>query len=303
MELRRLIDTLQAGLLSFPVTDFSADGAFAREAYARRIDWLVSHRPTALFAAGGTGEFFSLNRAEHAAVVATAVRTADGRLPIIGSAGGILADAVEQARAVEQAGAQGILLFPHYLVEACAEGMLAYARAICDAVGIGVIIYNRGDFRLDAATLSQLAETCPSFIGVKDATGDLELVTAIRGALGDRVAYFGGLPTAELFASAYRAAGVPTYSSAVFNFIPKTALAFFDALVAGEQATLDRLLRDFFLPLVAIRNRRKGYAVSIVKSGVRLRGMSAGAVRAPLVDLTPDEERELSRLIEAQQLN
>ncbi|MGE0152062.1 MAG: 5-dehydro-4-deoxyglucarate dehydratase [Reyranellaceae bacterium] len=303
MELRRLIDTLQAGLLSFPVTDFAADGGFAPEPYARRIDWLVSHRPTALFAAGGTGEFFSLSRAEHAAVVATAVEAAGGRLPIVGSAGGILADAVEQARAVERAGAQGILLFPHYLVDACAEGMLAYAKAVCDAVGIGVIVYNRGDFRLDAGTLCRLAESCPNFIGVKDATGDLELIAAIRGALGERVAYFGGLPTAELFASAYRAAGVPTYSSAVFNFIPRTALAFFDALVAGESKTLDRLLRDFFLPFVALRNRRKGYAVAIVKAGVRLRGMPAGAVRPPLVDLTAAEEAELVRLIEAQQLN
>lgn len=303
MDLEELKETLASGLLSFPVTDFDADGAFAEEPYRRRVDWMSGFGPAALFAAGGTGEFFSLTLPEHRAVTAAAVAASRGRLPIIGSAGGVLAAAIEQARAAEKAGAAGLLLFPHYLTETCAEGMLAYARALCEAVGIGVIVYNRGTFRLDGDTLARLAEARPNFIGVKDGTGDLELLTGIRTRLGGRVGYFGGLPTAEYFAPAYKAAGVPTYSSAVFNFIPQTALTFFRALHQGDEATLQRLMRDFFVPYVALRNRRKGYAVSIVKAGVRLRGRPAGNVRAPLVDLTADEERELSELLDRQQLN
>lgn len=295
--------TLASGLLSFPVTDFDEAGRFDETPYRARVAWMAGFSPAALFAAGGTGEFFSLTVEEHRTVTRAAVDATGGKFPIIGSAGGILANAIEQARAAEKAGAAGLLLFPHYLTETCTDGMLAYAQAICDAVGIGVIVYNRGTFRLDGDALAQLAERCDNFIGVKDGTGDLELVIGIRAKLGDRVGYFGGLPTAEFFAAPYKAAGVPTYSSAVFNFIPQTALTFFRALHQGDEATMQRLMTDFFVPYAAIRNRRKGYAVSIVKAGVRLRGRPAGRVRAPLVDLTPEEERALGELLDAQQLN
>jgi hypothetical protein len=124
-------------------------------------------------------------------------------------------------------------------------------------------------------------------VGFKDGIGEIELMVAIRRRLGDRLAYLGGLPTAEVYAAAYRAIGVPVYSSAVFNFVPRTALQFYDALVNDDRATTDRLLDTFFLPYLAIRNRRAGYAVSIVKAGARLVGKDAGPVRPPLTDLVP----------------
>ncbi len=80
--------------------------------------------------------------------------------------------------------------------------------------------------------------------------------------------------------------GVPVYSSAVFNFIPKTAMEFYRAIAADDSATANRLLDEFFMPYAAIRNRRAGYAVSIVKAGVDLVGHSAGPVRTPLLDCT-----------------
>src|SRR6185436_1786810 len=109
-----------------------------------------------------------------------------------------------------------------------------------------------------------------------------ELMVAIRQTLGDRFAYLGGLPTAEVYAAAYKALGTPVYSSAVFNFIPKTALAFYEAVRTDDQATQDRLLKHFFLPYLEIRNRGAGYAVSIVKAGAALVGRGAGPVRPPL---------------------
>src|SRR5690606_36944942 len=88
---------------------------------------------------------------------------------------------------------------------------------------------------------------------------------------------------------AYRALGVPVYSSAVFNFVPRTAMAFYRAIAAGDHGTTNRLLDDFFLPYLEIRNRVPGYAVSIVKAGAKLVGHDAGPVRAPLTDLLPAE--------------
>ena len=134
---------------------------------------------------------------------------------------------------------------------------------------------------------------------LQDGIGDLELMVAVRRRMGDRFAYLGGLPTAEFFAAPYKAMGVPVYSSAVFNFIPRTAMQFYQAISADDAATATELLDSFFMPYAKIRNRRPGYAVSIVKAGADLVGRSAGRVRTPLMDLTDAERTDLGALIEA----
>ena len=57
------------------------------------------------------------------------------------------------------------------------------------------------------------------------------------------------------------------------------------------------MLRDFYYPFARIRDRKTGYAVSAIKAGVRLRGFAAGPVRAPLTDLTAEEEAMMAELI------
>jgi 5-dehydro-4-deoxyglucarate dehydratase len=285
------------GLLSFPLTDFTETGDFDPSGYRKRLEWLMPYGASALFAAGGTGELFSLTPAEQDTVVRLAVDTCRNDVPIIAGVGYGTRLAIEMARNSEKAGAAGLLVLPHYLTEADQEGLAQHIEAICNAVSIGVIVYNRAVSKLTPETVERLAERCPNLIGFKDGLGDLELMTSIHRRLGDRLSYLGGLPTAELFAEAYRAIGVPVYSSAVFNFIPRTAMEFYAAVKAGDSATTGRLLDNFFLPYIAIRNRRAGYAVSIVKAGARLVGKPAGPVRTPLVDCTPAEHDMLADLI------
>lgn len=296
---QELKQTMSAGLLSFPVTDFNAAGDFRADTYAERLRWLMPYGATVLFAAGGTGEFFSLTAQDYSDVVRTAVNTCRGGVPIIAGAGGPTRQAIAFAQEAERLGAQGVLLLPHYLTEAGQEGLAAHVEAVCRSVKFGVIIYNRGACRLTAPTLVQLAGKCPNLIGFKDGIGEIELMVSIRRKLGDRFAYLGGLPTAEVYAAAYKALGVPVYSSAVFNFIPKTAMAFYDALAKGDDATMNLLLDKFFLPYLEIRNRRPGYAVSIVKAGAKIVGHDAGPVRPPLVDLTGEENEKLAALIKS----
>jgi 5-dehydro-4-deoxyglucarate dehydratase len=298
MDFQQAKAALGSGLLSFPVTDFGPDGAFDDKGYRARLEWLMPYGASALFAAGGTGEVFSLGIAEHERVVRTAVETCGNHTPIIGSAAYGTAIAIEMARNSERAGAAAILLLPHYLTEASLAGIVEHVMAVCRSVKIGVIVYNRNVCRLDAASVARIADACPNFIGFKDGIGDIELMVGVRARMGDRLAYLGGLPTAEVYAAPYRAMGVPVYSSAVFNFIPRTAKEFYAAVSSGDQATTSRLINDFFMPYLAIRNGSKGYAVSIVKAGARIVGKSAGKVRAPLTDLTKAEEEALARLIE-----
>jgi 5-dehydro-4-deoxyglucarate dehydratase len=285
------------GLLSFPVTDFDRAGNFAPKSYAERLEWLAPYGATALFAAGGTGEFFSLTPDDYSAVVGTAVRTCAGKVPILAGAGGPTRTAIAYAQEAQRLGAAGVLLLPHYLTEASQDGIAAHVEEVCKAVDIGVIVYNRANSKLDAAHLATLADRCPNLIGFKDGVGDIEAMVSIRRKLGDRFSYLGGLPTAEVYAAAYKALGVPVYSSAVFNFIPKTAMDFYRAIAADDHETVGHLIDTFFLPYLAIRNRKAGYAVSIVKAGAKLVGRDAGPVRAPLTDLTDEEADALGALI------
>jgi len=300
MNPQELKSILSSGLLSFPVTDFDAAGDFNPAGYVRRLEWLAPYGASALFAAGGTGEFFSLAPDEYSAVIKTAVDTCEKSVPILAGVGGPTRVAIQMAQEAERLGAKGLLLLPHYLTEASQDGVAAHVEQVCKSVKIGVVIYNRNVCRLNASLLEQLAERCPNLIGYKDGLGDIELMVSIRRRLGERLTYLGGLPTAEVYAAAYKALGVPVYSSAVFNFIPKTAMAFYKAIAAEDHATVGKLIDDFFLPYLDIRNRKAGYAVSIVKAGAKIVGYDAGPVRAPLTDLLPDEYEALAKLIEAQ---
>lgn len=297
MSPQELKHVMQAGLLSFPLTDFDAQLRFAPRSYAERLEWLQPYGASVLFAAGGTGEFFSLTPIEYSAVMQVALETCRGRTPIVGGAGGGTTLAIQYAQEAERLGAQGVLLLPHYLTEASQDGLVAHVEAVCASVRIGVIVYNRGACRLTPVSLQKLADRCPNLVGFKDGLGDIERFVSIRQTLGDRFAYLGGLPTAEVFAGAYKAMGCPVYSSAVFNFIPRTAMDFYNAHAAGDAPTCDRLIRDFFLPYIALRNQGEGYAVSIVKAGARLAGHGAGPVRPPLADIKPAEVEQLAALI------
>lgn len=291
-----LREIIRSGLLSFPVTPFDSDDSFNATAYAAHLEWLSPHRIAGLIVAGGTGELFSLTPDEVIAVVQTA-RAAQPGKPVIAGCGYGTKLAVAMAQGIEAAGGDGILLLPHYLIGAPQDGIATHIRAVCNATRMGVIVYNRGQSVVSAGTLARLAEDCPNLIGFKDGTGDIDTVKRITVGLGDRLAYIGGMPTHELFAQAFRGAGVDTYSSAVFNFVPETALAFHAAFQAGDDATCEQMLRDFYYPFARVRDRKTGYAVSAIKAGVALRGFDTGPVRSPLTDLTADERAMLLEVI------
>jgi 5-dehydro-4-deoxyglucarate dehydratase len=297
MNPQELKQVLSSGLLSFPITDFDTEGNFRPSSYIERLEWLAPYGATALFAAGGTGEFFSLTHDEYSQVIKTAVDTCDGKVPILAGAGGPTRAAIKFAQEAERLGAKGILLLPHYLTEASQDGLIAHVEAVCKSTNIGVVVYNRAQCRLTPTSLAILADRCPNLIGFKDGLGDIELMMQIWRRMGDRFSYLGGLPTAEVYAAAYKALGTPVYSSAVFNFMPKLAMDFYHAVANDDHAAQNRMLDEFFLPYLEIRNRKAGYAVSIVKAGARLAGHDGGPVRAPLTDLTPEECDMLHKLM------
>jgi 5-dehydro-4-deoxyglucarate dehydratase len=292
-----LASQLKSGLLSFPVTHFDADLAFDEARYRKHLAWQSGYEVAGLFAAGGTGEGFSLTAAEVDRVVRAAVDEVAGRVPVLAPATGGTASAVEQARAAEAAGADGILLMPPYLTEADQPGLVEHVSTVCRATRLGVVVYSRANAVLKDTSVATLADRNPNLIGFKDGVGNIEQLTRIYAKVGDRLIYIGGLPTAETFALPLLQLGMSTYSSAIFNFIPEFALGFYADVRAQDRDAVYRKLRDFVIPYLDIRDRVKGYAVSIVKAGLTAVGRDGGPVRPPLQNLEPHELDALRALV------
>ncbi|MCP2325780.1 5-dehydro-4-deoxyglucarate dehydratase [Hamadaea flava] len=294
------------GLLSFPLTPFTADGAeVALDVFADHVEAQIAAGPSGLFVACGTGEFTALSLAEYRDVVATAVRVARNRVPVFAGAGGGPQLAREFAVVAAEHGANGLLLLPPYLVAAPPRGLVEHVRLVAGATDLPIAVYQRANAVLDPAAAVALLDV-PTVVGIKDGRGDvdamLRLVTAVRTSGHPRAAEFGflnGLPTAELSVRAYRAIGVDSYSSAVLCFAPEIATRFWRAVEADDEEAMNALLATFYLPLVALRDKVPGYAVALVKAGARLRGVDVGPVRPPLVDLTPEHLDELVSILAA----
>ncbi|GLY05527.1 5-dehydro-4-deoxyglucarate dehydratase [Actinoplanes sp. NBRC 101535] len=289
---------LATGLLSFPVTHFDDRLDFDESRYRNHLAWQADFGIAGLFAAGGTGEGFSLTPAEIDAVVRAAVDEVGDRVPVIAPATGGTALASAQARSAQEAGAAGILLLPPYLTEASQAGLIAHVDAVCRATELGVIVYSRANAVLEDVTVAELADRNPNLIGLKDGVGDIERMTRTYARVGDRLVYVGGLPTAETFALPLLQLGVSTYSSALYNFLPEFALRFYAAVRLQDRAAVYGMLNDFVIPYLDIRNRSRGYAVSIIKAGLTAVGRDGGRVRPPLTDLTAEERADLAGLID-----
>lgn len=297
MQLTQIKSSLEDGLLSFPVTDFDGSGAFNPASYKERIEWFVGHQVSAVFVAGGTGEFFSLASNEYEQIITIAAKTVAGRVPVISSVGRSIPEAIVFAKMSERAGINGLLLFPPYLTECPQDGVYEYAKTIIQNTSLPVIYYNRGNGVLSTDYIKKLADKCPNFIGLKDGTGNIQDLNDTIKTIGKRLSYIGGVPTAEIIAEAYLSIGVNTYSSAAFNFVPELANQFYKSLRANDAATVARITQQFYIPLVRLRSRKNGYAVSLIKAGAKIIGRSAGDVRPPLSMPTEAEVKELEKII------
>jgi 5-dehydro-4-deoxyglucarate dehydratase len=290
------------GLLFFPITPYQDDGEVDVTELAAHVKRGVDAGAGGVFVACGTGEFSALEQDEYALVVRAAVEAVAGRVPVFAGAGGPVRTARRFADRAKDAGADGILLLPPYLTEAGGRGLVGYVRE-ATREDLPTIVYNRANARFNEDSAVAVAGL-PQVIGFKDGAGDLDLMARIVRAVRDEgndpaFLFFNGMPTAEVTQRAYRAIGVPLYSSAAFAFAPAVALAYYDALERGDQDTLAALDRAFYHPIARLRAKGAGYAVALIKAGVELAGYSSGGVRPPLTEVTPAHRRELESILAA----
>lgn len=287
----RLRDGMAGGVLSFPLTSFRDDGTLGPDGFRAHVADRLATPPGAVFPACGTGEFFSLDEDEYRQVVTITVEEAAGRVPVVAGVGYGWAQAVRFARIAEDAGADALLVLPHYLVAAPQDGLVAQLEQIAARTRLPLIACQRGQVAFTAESLKRIA-ALPGVIGLKGGHSDLDRLQRLTLAAPEDFLFFNGAVTAEIQARAYAAVGVPAHSCAVHAFAPEIADAFFIAL-------RDKLLRGFCAPLVELRDRVPGYAVSLVKAAARLRGHPVGPVRVPLTDPSTADLAALTALLTA----
>ena len=291
------------GVLFFPVTPFDEAGALNEDALAEHVRRGVHAGAGGVFVACGTGEFHALEPGEYERAVRIAVAATASRVPVFAGCGGSLPLAKQFAAAAQRAGADGLLLLPPYLVSCPPLGLVKFVKEVIASTTLSVIVYQRGNAVFTPETAVQVARL-PNVVGFKDGLGDLgamqRIVLAVRRAIGDKpFQFFNGTPTAEMAQLAYHAIGVELYSSAIFCFAPEIALAFYASIKNNDHALTRALLEQFYVPLVRLRDKVPGYAVSLVKAATTLSGIAAGPVRAPFLDPVAEDVDELVKIIAA----
>jgi len=286
------------GVIGFPITPFRPDLSVDLDALRQNVRMMLEQPLAAIVAAGGTGELYSLTPAEHLDVVGTIVEEARGKVPVIAGTGFSVALGSQLARQAAAAGASGILVFPPYYPGAEDDGMVRYYSAIGEATSLGMLIYSRDWFHPSAAMVERLA-SIPTLVAWKDGQGDIRRLQIIKRHIGDRFCWIGG--AGDDMVPAYYSIGIRAFTSSVANVSPQVALQLHEAGVKGDAATLQRLMTELVVPLYALRARRKGHEVTVMKELMTLLGLAGGAIRPPLVAMRPEEMEELRAMVPAWQ--
>lgn len=283
------------GVIGFPITPFRTDLSVDIDALRKNVRAMLEHPLAAIVAAGGTGELYSLTPREHLHVVSLVIEEARGKLPVIAGTGFNSVLGAELASQAAAAGASGILAFPPYYPGAEEDGLLQYYAALGRATPLGLLIYSRDWFHPSAATVERIAAAIPTLIAWKDGQGDIRRLQMIKERVGDRLCWIGG--AGDDMVPAYYALGIRAFTSSIANVSPQLALQLHDAGSRGDSAALQRMMTEYVVPLYAMRARRKGHEVTVMKELMTMLGLAGGAVRPPLVPLRTDEVEELKSTV------
>ena len=284
------------GVFGFPVTPFKKDLSLDLDALARNVDEMAAYPFCAMVAAGGTGELYSMTVDEVEQVVATTVKAVAGRMPVVAGTGFNLPIGRDMAIRAERAGAQCLLALPPYYISAPEDGLFAYYQGIGAATDLPLMIYSRDWAVFTPEMVARLADRVPTLVAWKDGQGDVRRYQKIMNFNGDRLAWLGGL--GDDCVPGYFAVGVQAFTSSISNIAPRLSLALAEAGLKGDRQKLDELMKRYVNPLYALRERSKGYEVSMMKEAMEMLGMPAGPVRPPLMNSRPKDLEDLRKVVE-----
>ncbi|MFC3040760.1 5-dehydro-4-deoxyglucarate dehydratase [Virgibacillus xinjiangensis] len=287
------------GISGFPVAPLNESGAIDKQALTANIEFLLEEGLESIFIACGAGEFHNLGREEFEEMVELAKSVVNGKVPLYTGVGGNLTEAIERAKISEKHGADGYLILPPYLIEGEQEGIYEYYKAIVTSTDLNAIVYQRANAIMKAETVERLTQF-PQVVGLKDGVGNMELNIELTQKIGNRLGWLNGMPMAEVTMPAYVPLGYNCYSSAISNYIPHISRKFYNALLDGDQQTVNEIYEDVILPINAIRRKRKGYAVALIKAGMEIVGLPVtNTVRPPVVPVEKEHYEELKQVLKS----
>jgi 5-dehydro-4-deoxyglucarate dehydratase len=284
------------GVFGFPVTPFQQDLSLDLAGLEKNCDWMAGFPFCSQVIAGGTGEVYSMTPEESIECVRVAVKAINGRMPVVAGVAYNTAMACQMARGMEKAGAEALLVMPPYYINAPEEGLIQYFEAIGNSCGLPLSFYTRDWAAFSPAQVQRLLDRVPSLKMWKDGQGDMRKYQRIICEVGDRIAWVGGI--GDDCAPGYFAVGCQAYTSSISNIAPKLSLKIAELGLKGDYAGLAELMKKYVHPLYALRDRCKGYEVSMMKSAMEILGHPAGPVRPPLVNIKDSELAELRKLME-----
>ena len=284
------------GVIAFPVTPFKPDLSLDLAGLRNNLRALLKHPVSAVVAAGGTGEMYSLTAVEHLEVVKATVEEVQGRIPVIAGTGFNTHIATELAQESARAGADAILALPPYYPNADEAGLAEYYAAVGAATPLGLFVYSRDWVNPGPEWVARLADKIPSLVGWKEGQGDVRRYQQIMARVGERLYWIGG--AGDDCVPAYYSIGIRTYTSSIATVAPRLSLKLHETAAAGDAEGLACLMKEYVTPLYSLRARRKGYEVTVMKEMMNLAGLAAGPVRPPLPALRAEEITELRAMLD-----
>ncbi|HHU05127.1 MAG TPA: 4-hydroxy-tetrahydrodipicolinate synthase [Clostridiales bacterium] len=281
------------------VTPFK-DGKVNFEKLGELIDFQIAGGTSSIIICGTTGESSTQSLEEHVATVDYCVKYVNGRVPVIAGAGSNDTEAAKfLCKSAEESGADALLIVTPYYNKATQKGLIKHYTALADCVNIPVILYNvpgRTGCGFTAATYYELSKH-PNINGVKEASGDFNLINETMALCGDDLYFWSGNDGDTVSMMALGGKGV---ISVLANMLPEVMAKICDFCLKENFAEA----RKLHLSYVHLMNAMF-YEVNPIpiKTAMNLLGMDAGELRLPLCEMEPHNLERLKKAMRAKGLN
>jgi dihydrodipicolinate synthase/N-acetylneuraminate lyase len=275
------------GVMPAMTTAFQHDLTVDHNAVARHAQWLIENGCTAIVCLGSLGEAATLSSAEKVEILKTVVKALAGEAPVVAAISALsTAEAVELARAANEAGCAGLMILPPYVYKGDWREMKAHVAAILKATPLEGMLYNNPvaygtDFLPEQ--IAELASEHPNLAAVKESSTDVRRVTAIRALIGDRLAILVGVDDAIVEGIA---AGAVGWVAGLVNAFPRESVDLFNLASTGTSKEAFELYR-WFLPLLRMDTVPK--FIQLIKQVEQEAGVGSARVRAPRLELVGEE--------------
>jgi len=264
------------------VTPFHESGQIDYDAFAKLIDHQISAGVDAVCVCGTTGESASLSMQEHDDLIEFCINRVNGRVKVIaGTGSNNTAVAANAASHAQQLGADALLIVTPYYNKATQTGLIHHYEAIASRTDLPIILYNvpsRTGLSFTAETYATLAQI-PNINGVKEASGNLALITRTRNCCPDDFSIWSGNDDQVVPMMALGAKGVISVAS---NIIPEIMVQMSHLCLSGDfrsaaklQIEYSKLIDALFIEVNPIP----------IKEAMNILGFNVGQPRLPLVDM------------------